>query len=88
VEAFKEKAQEDGGWINGGFMVAEPELFSYIENDKTALERGPLQALSRDRKLGVYKHSGYWQCMDTQRDKSGLEIRWNSGDAPWKVWEH
>jgi glucose-1-phosphate cytidylyltransferase len=87
VTAFKEKAVEDGGWINGGFMVAEPELFRYIENDKTILEREPLERLSAERKLGVYKHSGYWRCMDTQRDKAWLEQEWASGSAKWKVWE-
>jgi len=88
VTAFKEKAIEDGGWINGGFMVAEPELFRYIEDDKTILEREPLERLSAERKLGVYKHYGYWQCLDTQRDKVWLEDRWNKGNAPWKVWEN
>lgn len=87
VTAFKEKAIEDGGWINGGFMVAQPELFGYIDNDKTVLERTPLERLSTERKLGVYKHYGYWQCMDTQRDKGALEHYWSSGNAPWKVWD-
>jgi glucose-1-phosphate cytidylyltransferase len=87
VTAFKEKAVEDGGWINGGFMVAEPDLFRYIENDKTILEREPLKRLSAERKLGVYKHFGYWRCMDTQRDKAWLEQEWTSGSAKWKVWE-
>jgi glucose-1-phosphate cytidylyltransferase len=88
VTAFKEKAKEDGGWINGGFMIAEPELFRYIEGDHTVLEREPLNLLSEERKLGVYKHHDYWQCMDTQRDKYALEQLWNSGRAPWKVWEN
>ena len=88
VTAFKEKAVEGGGWINGGFMVAEPELFSYIENDATILERKPFEQLSTQRKLGVYKHNGYWLCMDTQRDKVALEIAWANGDAKWKVWEN
>lgn len=87
VTAFKEKAIEDGGWINGGFMVAQPALFGYIDNDKTILERTPLERLSAERKLGVYKHYGYWQCMDTQRDKGALEHYWSSGKAPWKVWD-
>jgi glucose-1-phosphate cytidylyltransferase len=87
ITAFKEKTADAGGWINGGFMVAEPELFSYIDSDATPLEREPLERLSAEGKLGVYKHSGYWQCMDTQRDKAALEAAWAAGDAKWKVWE-
>ena len=86
VTAFKEKAKEDGGWINGGFMVVEPELFGYIDDDKTILERAPLQRLSADGKLGVYKHDGFWQCMDTKRDNEALERAWSTGNAKWKVW--
>jgi glucose-1-phosphate cytidylyltransferase len=86
VTEFKEKGIEDGGWINGGFMVAEPGLFDYLDGDSTVLERAPLERLSRERKLGVYKHHGYWQCMDTQRDRANLEIAWESGAPPWKVW--
>jgi glucose-1-phosphate cytidylyltransferase len=86
VSAFKEKAVEDGGWVNGGFMVAEPDLFRYIDSDKTVLEREPLEKLSAERKLGVYRHGGYWRCMDTQRDKAWLEQEWASGKAKWKVW--
>ncbi|MFP3153152.1 glucose-1-phosphate cytidylyltransferase [Lachnospiraceae bacterium ZAX-1] len=87
VTAFNEKAVEDGGWINGGFMVAEPALFDYIDDDKTVLERAPLERLSSEGKLGVYKHRGFWQCMDTARDKGALEDAWASGWAKWKVWE-
>jgi len=86
VAAFKEKAVEDGGWINAGFMVAEPELFDYLGGDDTILERAPLERLSAERKLGVYKHYGFWQCMDTARDKTALEEAWASGKAKWKVW--
>jgi len=86
VAAFKEKSVEDGGWINAGFMVAEPELFDYIAGDDTILERAPLERLSSERKLGVYKHYGYWRCMDTQRDKFLLEEEWAGGNAKWKVW--
>jgi glucose-1-phosphate cytidylyltransferase len=86
VVGFQEKAREDGGWINAGFMIAEPELFDYIEGDGTALERAPLEKLSADGKLGVYKHYGFWQCMDTQRDKLTLEDYWQTGKAPWKIW--
>lgn len=87
VTAFREKATEDGGWINGGFMIAQPELFSYINSDSTILERAPLEKLSSEGKLGVYKHRGFWACMDTQRDKASLESIWASGKAKWKVWD-
>ena len=88
ITKFKEKAKEDGGWINGGFMIAQPELFNYIDNDQTVLERAPLENLSAERKLGVYKHYGFWQCMDTQRDRATLESLWNSRNAPWKTWKN
>jgi len=88
VVAFKEKAMENHSWINAGFMVMEPEVFDYIEDDQTVLERAPLERLSREGRLGVYRHSGFWQCMDTQRDKQLLEKLWNSGKAPWKVWQN
>jgi glucose-1-phosphate cytidylyltransferase len=87
VAGFQEKAKEDGGWINAGFMVVEPEVFGYIDGDDTALERTPLERLSAEGKLGVYKHYGFWQCMDTQRDKALLEDYWQTGKAPWKIWE-
>lgn len=87
ITAFKEKDTEDGGWINAGFMVAEPELLGYIDSDRTILERTPFEKLSAQRELGVHKHTGFWQCMDTQRDKGALEKLWIRGDAPWKVWE-
>ncbi|WP_339371681.1 glucose-1-phosphate cytidylyltransferase [Paenibacillus elgii] len=86
VSGFREKATEDGGWINAGFMVMEPEIFSYIDDDSTILERTPLERLSTEGKLGVYKHEGFWQCMDTQRDKHMLETLWEQGNATWKVW--
>jgi glucose-1-phosphate cytidylyltransferase len=88
VTGFREKAKEDGGWINAGFMVMEPDVFSFIgEDDSTVFERSPLQRLSAAGKLGVYRHNGYWQCMDTTRDRESLEILWQTGKAPWKVWE-
>jgi glucose-1-phosphate cytidylyltransferase len=87
VTSFREKATEDGGWVNAGFMVAEPDLFNYLDDDRTVLERAPLERLSSERNLGVYKHFDYWQCMDTQRDKRALEELWNTGTAPWKVWQ-
>lgn len=88
IRHFREKAKEDGNWINGGFMVMEPEIFEYLSPDESCvLEQKPLWTLAETGKLGVYKHNGFWQCMDTQRDKGLLENLWNSGDAPWKVWE-
>ena len=87
VLGFREKAVEDSNWINGGFMVLEPEVLGYIDGDSTFFEREPLSKLSTEGKLGVYRHYGFWQCMDTQRDKGFLEKRWNDGDAPWEVWK-
>ena len=87
VVGFREKSKEDGGWINAGFMVMNPGVFGYIEDDSTVLERDPLERLSAEGKLGVYKHYGFWQCMDTQRDKALLEILLQEGRAQWKVWE-
>lgn len=87
VVGFREKATTDGGWINGGFMVAEPDLFNYLSaEEECVLERAPMEALACEGKLGVYKHLGFWQCMDTQRDKIWLEERWKNGNAPWYVW--
>ncbi len=87
VRRFAEKAREDGGWINGGFMVIEPEIFSYIEGDKTFLEKEPLEKLAYDGELAAYRHEGFWKCMDTMRDKGMLEQLWETGQAPWKRWE-
>ena len=86
VIGFREKATEDAGWINAGFMVMEPAVFNYINEDKTIFEREPHESLSAEEKLGVYKHYGFWQCMDTQRDKYHLESIWEKNMAPWKVW--
>ena len=88
VVGFREKAREDGGWINGGFMVMNPEGFRYLSaNEDCILEREPMEALAAEGRLGVYKHEGFWQCMDTQRDRGLLENLWAAGNAPWKVWE-
>lgn len=87
ITGFREKAQEDGAWINAGFMVLEPEVFDYIEGDSTVFERAPLERLSAEGKLGVYQHRGFWHCLDTARDKGVLEADWASGKAKWKVWE-
>jgi glucose-1-phosphate cytidylyltransferase len=87
IVGFREKAREDGAWINAGFMVMEPEVFDYISDDSTIFERAPLERLSSDGKLGVYRHYGFWQCMDTARDKYSLETAWEENSAKWKVWE-
>lgn len=86
VKAFREKSQADGSRINAGYMVLEPEIFDYIEGDSTVFEMEPLRMLSEIEQLGAYKHNGYWQCMDTQREKDQLEALWASGQAPWKIW--
>lgn len=87
VERFVEKAREDGGWINGGYMVVNPGVFDYLtEEEGCIFEREPLERIAADDKLQAYKHDGYWQCMDTQRDKGYLEAHWVSGKAPWKIW--
>ena len=87
VTGFREKAREDGGWINGGFMVMDPEVFHYLSADEgCVLEREPMETLASEGKLGVYKHEDFWQCMDTQRDKYRLEELWNTGHAPWRIW--
>lgn len=87
IRSFTEKRKEDGGWINGGYMVLEPEIFDLIEGDETTLEREPLETLAREGKLGAYHHDGFWQCMDTLRDKTLLEDLWAKGQAPWKLWD-
>lgn len=87
VEKFIEKPQGDGGWINGGFFVCEPEVFDYISSgDSTIWEREPLENLARDNKVFAFKHFGFWKPMDMLRDKMQLEALWESGEAPWKVW--
>ena len=87
VTGFREKAREDGGWINGGFMVMEPEVFGRLQADESCvLERAPMETLAKEGKLGIYKHTGFWQCMDTQRDRIKLEQLWQDGSAPWKRW--
>ena len=88
INAFREKNDDDGSPINGGFMVMEPGVFDYIEGDATVFEKKPLEDLARDGQLMAYKHNGFWKCMDTQRDKMQLEEMWSKGEAPWKVWEN
>ena len=86
VVNFKEKPQTQEGWINGGFFVFEPEIFDYLDGDDTVLEAAPLENLAADGELYAYHHEGFWQCMDTVRDKNRLQELWDKGDAPWKVW--
>ncbi len=87
VKSFREKKQADGAPINAGYMVLNPEIFDYIENDSTIFEREPLERLSDEGRLMSYMHRGFWQCMDTKREKDMLEKYWGTGSAPWKVWE-
>lgn len=86
IRAFREKNVSDGGMINIGYMVLQPEIFNYIEGDETVFEKEPLEKLAQEGQLVAYKHGGFWQCMDTQRDKKKLEELWESGNAPWKKW--
>lgn len=86
VRAFQEKPKGDGGWINAGFFVLEPQVFDYIDGDTTMFEREPLEAIAKENQLIAYKHRGFWQPMDTLRDKNSLENLWNQNKAPWKVW--
>jgi len=87
INKFKEKSKEDGGWINGGFMVLDPEVIDYIAGDSTVFENEPLETLANIGELRAYRHYGFWQCMDTLRDKELLESLWENGNAPWKVWD-
>jgi glucose-1-phosphate cytidylyltransferase len=87
VARFQEKTQGDGGWINGGFFVLEPEIFSYISDDFTSWEGAPLERLASAGQLAAYKHDGFWRPMDTLRDKIQLDDLWNRGSAPWKSWQ-
>lgn len=86
VRGFFEKPQGDGAWINGGYFVISPRVLDYIEGDSTAWESKPLEALARNGELQAYKHYGFWQAMDTLRDKNLLEDLWNKEKAPWKMW--
>jgi glucose-1-phosphate cytidylyltransferase len=87
ISSFLEKPQGDGGWINGGFFVLRREALNRIEGDHTIWEREPLESLASDGQLQAYFHDGFWQPMDTLRDKNSLEGLWSSGRAPWKVWD-
>ncbi|TGK30914.1 glucose-1-phosphate cytidylyltransferase [Leptospira gomenensis] len=86
VTNFSEKPQANQGYINGGFFVMEPSFINWIENDSTVLEKEPLEKAAEEGELTAYIHDGFWQCMDTLRDKNYLEDLWRSGKAPWKIW--
>lgn len=87
VKKFTEKAKEDGGWINAGFMVLNPEVLNYIDGDETFFEKEPLERLAADNQLAAYKHEGFWKCMDTLRDKETLDFLWDNNQAAWKRWD-
>ncbi|HYD57519.1 MAG TPA: glucose-1-phosphate cytidylyltransferase [Burkholderiales bacterium] len=87
ITGFREKPQGEGGWVSGGFFVLEPGVFDFIRGDDTVWEREPLEGLAREGKLCAFRHAGFWQPLDTLRDKTLLEGLWSSGRAPWKKWE-
>ena len=86
IRTFREKSDLDGDLINIGFMIFQPEIFDYIQGDDTVFEKEPLNNLVQQEQLMGYVHDGFWQCMDTLREKKNLESLWESGNAPWKVW--
>ena len=86
ITAFREKNDMDGSRINAGYMVMEPQIFDYIKDDHTVFEKEPLEMVAQMGELKAYKFNGFWQCMDTKREKDKLDEMWNSGNAPWKVW--
>lgn len=86
ITDFREKNDLDGSYINAGYMVLQPEVFDYIEGDSTVFEKEPLEKLSNNGELKAYKHHGFWQCMDTKREKDKLDDMWNCNNAPWAVW--
>jgi glucose-1-phosphate cytidylyltransferase len=87
VTQFKEKTPDSEGWINGAYFVLEPKIFDYIEGDRTQWEKEPMEELAKEGQLMAYRHNGFWQCMDTIREKAVLEELWRSGRAKWKTWE-
>ena len=87
VDHFQEKTDGDGSWINGGFFVLHPDVIERIEGDQSSWEGEPLSGLARDNELSAFKHNGFWQPMDTLREKNMLNELWAKGNAPWKVWE-
>ena len=86
VRGFTEKPKGDGGWINGGFFVLSPNCLKYVRDDQSSWEGEPLTKLAKENQLMAFEHAGFWQPMDTLRDKNMLEDLWQSGKAPWKVW--
>lgn len=86
ITNFKEKPAESGNWINGGYFVLEPSVFDYLENDDTVWEKEPLEKLAQENQLSAFKHTGFWQPLDTLRDKNHLEKLWDTGNAHWKKW--
>lgn len=86
VLSFREKDALDGAVINGGFMICNPSIFDYLSGDETVLEQEPMRELAEKGELKCYFHQGFWQCMDTKREKDKLDLLWNSGKAPWKIW--
>ena len=86
INSFREKNDSDGGVINGGFMVLNPEVFDYLKDDTSVFQKDRMENLAKDGQLMAYRHNGFWKCMDTQRDKMQLEEMWASGKAPWKTW--
>lgn len=87
IATFGEKTESKTDWINGGYMILDPKVTDYIAGDSTTFEKEPLETLAREGQLMAYKHGGFWQCMDTMRDKQSLEKLWDSCKAPWKLWE-
>lgn len=88
VRSFREKSVRDSALINAGFMVLEPDIFRYLDGDDCVFERQPLERLAKEGQLMSYTHKGFWQCMDTKREKDELEKMWKMGNAPWKVWDN
>ena len=86
VTEFHEKHSGESSWINGGFFVFEPEIFDYLHDDSTVLEKSPLETLAKENKLAAFKHTGFWYPMDTLREKNHLEELYKSGNIPWKTW--
>jgi glucose-1-phosphate cytidylyltransferase len=87
VRAFDEKPQTGEGWVNGGFFLLEPEVLEYVEGDTTAWESTPMEQLAKDGQLVAYRHDGFWHCVDTLRDLQTLQRQWDTGRAPWRIWQ-
>lgn len=88
ISGYREKPKDDDGWINGGFMVMNPDVFDYLSHEEGCILEGePMERLAQEGKVGIFRHNGFWQCMDTLRDKKLLEKLLKSGNAPWVTWE-